>query len=366
MNLLYVWLVMVFVLGAVIGSFLNVCIARLPLEKSLLWPLESRCGRCFKPVWVRDNIPLLSYWLLRGRCRHCGAKFSIQYFVVEMLTALGFVELFYLIVVDNVHELPVIATAAPLLTWGIIPYEAWVIFSHHASLFSFLMIVACCDLNQMEIPLSVTLTGTFVGLLFSVAWPWPWPYPAIHAVQLFPAGQAFLLPALFNVSPEGALQPMPFWWPLWDWLGDGGNFLTGLANGLFGMLAGTFLLRAIRMVFGFGRGVEGLGLGDADLMMMTGAFLGWQPMIVAFFLSVFPALVLGVGKWIITRNQALPFGPALAGASLCTCVWWHDIDPYVRPMFINSQLLVMCAVFGGGLLFVAAVVLRWLRGTLKE
>src|SRR6202049_3306266 len=84
-------LVDVFVLGAIVGSFLNVCIYRLPLEKSILWPPASHCSHCLQPIRWYDNIPLLSYWLLWGHCRICGAKFSVRYFFIELLTALSFV-----------------------------------------------------------------------------------------------------------------------------------------------------------------------------------------------------------------------------------------------------------------------------------
>src|SRR5579871_5906936 len=87
-SLLILAFVSAFVLGAIVGSFLNVCIARLPQEKSLLWPPGSRCGHCFQPVRWHDNIPLVSYWVLRGRCRSCGATFSSRYFFVELATAL--------------------------------------------------------------------------------------------------------------------------------------------------------------------------------------------------------------------------------------------------------------------------------------
>src|SRR5262249_57556312 len=81
--------VFVFLLGAVIGSLLNVCIARLPLEKSVIWP-GSRCGHCLSRVRPWDNIPLVSYWLLGGRCRTCGHPFSFRYFVVEATPPLSF------------------------------------------------------------------------------------------------------------------------------------------------------------------------------------------------------------------------------------------------------------------------------------
>src|SRR5262245_39270460 len=76
----YVWLLFTFVIGVMVGSFLNVCVVRLPMEKSLLWP-GSRCGHCLQPVRWYDNIPLWSYLYLRGRCRDCGTTFSARYFV---------------------------------------------------------------------------------------------------------------------------------------------------------------------------------------------------------------------------------------------------------------------------------------------
>ncbi|MBF0569512.1 MAG: prepilin peptidase, partial [Candidatus Omnitrophica bacterium] len=74
------------ILGAVTGSFLNVCIVRLPREESIVAP-GSHCLKCGKPVRWFDNIPLISYILLQGKCRDCGAKFSIRYFLIELLTA---------------------------------------------------------------------------------------------------------------------------------------------------------------------------------------------------------------------------------------------------------------------------------------
>ena len=68
------WYVLLFLLGASVGSLMNVCVYRLPLEKSILWP-SSRCFSCLQPIRWRDNIPLLSYWLLRGKCRNCGSPF---------------------------------------------------------------------------------------------------------------------------------------------------------------------------------------------------------------------------------------------------------------------------------------------------
>src|SRR5437899_9297600 len=97
-----IWTCFAFLIGAAVGSLLNVCIARIPLEKSILWPLGSRCGNCLQPIRWYDNLPLVSYWLLRGKCRRCGETFSIRYFLVELLTAVVFAGLFWLEIYGNV------------------------------------------------------------------------------------------------------------------------------------------------------------------------------------------------------------------------------------------------------------------------
>src|SRR4051794_16788984 len=128
----------VFLVGCAVGSFLNVCAYRIPYEKSVLWP-GSHCGHCFQPVRWYDNIPLVSYWLLRGRCRTCGARFSVRYFLVELVTGLAFAGLFYLEVVRNVLAIPALAAAAPAIAAGDVPREGWLLFGYHAALVSFLL-----------------------------------------------------------------------------------------------------------------------------------------------------------------------------------------------------------------------------------
>src|SRR5438105_780926 len=136
------WLILVFLTGASIGSFLNVSIARLPLEKSLLWP-SSRCGSCLQAIRWYDNIPILSYLWLRGRCRACGQRYSVVYMLVELGTALAFVGLFWLEVIENVHGWP----GFP----GLIPWTSVLGFAWHALLMAFLIVASVCDLKSREI-----------------------------------------------------------------------------------------------------------------------------------------------------------------------------------------------------------------------
>jgi leader peptidase (prepilin peptidase) / N-methyltransferase len=335
-------LIFVFLVGACVGSFLNVAIARLPLEKSLLWP-NSRCGSCLQPIRWFDNLPILSYLWLRGRCRTCGQSYSALYLFVELGTALGFVGLFWLEVIDNVHHWH---GQRPNANWfG--PWTWWLGFGWHALLFSFLMVASVCDMQSREIPLQLTLTGTLIGLIGAALMPWPFPnaVPALASPTLIPQG----------------IQPWPFWLPLPDWCAPGGNWQTGLATGVLGALAGTFLLRAIGFIFSAGLGKEALGLGDADLMMMAGSFLGWQVVVVAFFLSVIPALFVGIIQLVVRRDNSLPFGPSLSISVMGTCLAWDSIGRPLRNVLFDGTTLLAAVVLCGSALFVMSFGLRKMR-----
>lgn len=127
------------IVGALIGSFLNVCIHRLPRHESLLWP-ASRCPSCAVPLAWYDNVPILSYLLLKGRCRACGAAISIRYPAIEAANAVGY---------------------GALVWWFGVGWSA----AAYALLLSSLLIVTCVDLLHQIIPDVITLPGIVVGLL---------------------------------------------------------------------------------------------------------------------------------------------------------------------------------------------------------
>ena len=344
------WLILVFITGASVGSFLNVAIARLPLEKSLLWP-NSRCGNCLQSIQWYDNLPILSYLWLRGRCRMCGQRYSIVYMLVELGTALAFVGLFWLEIVENRFDWS--GHLPPTFRLMFFPWESACSFAMHAVLCSFLIVATVCDLKSREIPLQLTLTGTLVGLIGSTLMPWPLPNAA---APIFPPPAAL---------PQG-MQVWPFWEPLPAWCGVGGNVQTGLVTGIVGALVGTFLLRAIGFVFSAGLGKEALGLGDADLMMMAGAFLGWQLVVVAFFLSVFPALFFGIIQLAVRRDNSLPFGPALSFSVMATCLAWKPISGPLRELLFSEVLLFWGVIFCGAMLFIMSFMLRLIKGSKEE
>jgi leader peptidase (prepilin peptidase) / N-methyltransferase len=350
--LFYVWLGFVVVLGAIVGSFLNVCVARLPFEKSILWP-GSRCGHCFQPIRGSDNIPLFGYWLLRGRCRSCRQPFSISYFAVELFTACAFAGLFYLEIGRNTLDLPYIAEREWEIHWGLMPWQAWAVFVWHATLLGFLITTSLCDLRYLEVPLNVTVCGTIVGLVGATFLAWPFPDAA--PVRPGPLGPP--------ISP--GLYPWPVLFPnqLPSWLPPG-SWLLGLATGLAGALVGMMTLRGVRFLFGLGRGKEGLGIGDADVMMMAGAFLGWQPTVLAFFVGVFVALFFGIVQLIRKGDQALAFAPALAVGVMLTLLIWPTVSrsPNVFLLFSEGWLLGGVVAAGAVLFLMASFMLRLVRG----
>jgi len=137
--------ILIFILGAIVGSFLNVCIVRMPQEKSIVFP-RSHCVHCQKLILWYDNIPLVSYFLLMGKCRHCHKKISIRYWIVELITAVSFV-FFYGFFGWN---------------WVLIPYLVF-----HCGL----IVATFVDLEHRIIPDEISIGGMILGLIFSFLMP---------------------------------------------------------------------------------------------------------------------------------------------------------------------------------------------------
>jgi leader peptidase (prepilin peptidase)/N-methyltransferase len=344
------WTGWTFILGASVGSLLNVCIARLPLEKSILWP-SSRCGNCFRPIRWFDNIPLISYWVLRGRCRNCGARFSIRYFLVELGTGLGFAGLFYLEIIANIHQHPFFVSQQWNIRNGWVPWQAWAFFLHHAILLSLLIVAAACDLERREIPLSLTTTGAVIGMIGALLFPWPWPNTL---AEMPPPGLPWWLADPKEIAL--GLYPWPPWGPLPTWLPPW-SVQLGASTGFAGLLVGTWMLRSVRYLFTRGLGREALGLGDADLMMMAGAFLGWQPVVVAFFAGALVTLGFAIIQLVVYKDSSLPFGPGLAAGTVLTWLCWRWIGEAVFVLFFNATLLFICVGAGAGFMLLSSSLL---------
>ncbi len=244
--------------GLLIGSFLNVCIYRLPRDLSVVSP-RSYCPSCKAPISWRDNIPLVSYALLRGRCRHCGAHIPLRYPVVELLTGVGFLAAFLLAG----------ASLAAVKLSLFIALEVALAFS---------------DLEERILPDEFTLGGTAAGLVFAAVLPMQRGY-----VQLLAAAR---------------------WDPRW----------ISVAESAAGAAVGAGLLWLVGAAYNVVRHREGLGLGDVKMMAMLGSFLGLHGALQSLILGAVAGSILGLLYiWLSKKdfsNYELPFGTFLALAGV--------------------------------------------------
>jgi len=363
------WCLWVFVLGLGVGSFLNVLIARLPFEKSIVWP-NSRCFTCLQPIRFWDNLPILGWLRLRGKCRRCGASFSSRYLWVEIGTGFVFLLLF---VVDCLSQ----ATDGPggLSPWhhtpglkfsyvatnALPPAAVCMTWAIHACLASLLIAAAVIDAKHQIIPTQITYTGTLIGIVASTLFPWPWPTTDVANLAKIPVTLAWILPEAIEKLPTGVMV-WPFWGPTPSWA-PLGSWQLGLSSSLIGAAFGMLMVRAVKFLFEVGMGRDALGLGDADLLMMAGAFLGWQVVLIGFFAGAFAGLLLKIPTMLLETmnqrevNREFAFGPGLALGIGITWFAWPWINNGARVLFEPVALGILGIAMGGGLL-IAGILLR--------
>jgi leader peptidase (prepilin peptidase)/N-methyltransferase len=262
--------------GAVIGSFLNVVIHRVPLGKSIVFP-NSRCPSCGHLIAFYDNVPVLSYVALGGKCRGCKKHISIRYPIVEALTAL----LFFLVALQVGFSIRV-------------PFD--LLFS--AALLTLVFINA----EHLLLPNTIT----YPGLVFAIVARFVIPY--IAGAPVFDD-----VPSLMHGTL--ATVPVP---------------VVSLIGALLGALVGGGSLWLIGWLVEKLRGVEVMGLGNVKLMFMVGAYFGWRltlvTMVIAFILGTLAWLVLTVRK---TSPSKLPSGVFLGLGALTTMVLAQPISSFL-------------------------------------
>ncbi len=377
------FLVMLFLLGSTVGSFLNVCIVRLPQGRSLVRP-PSSCAQCGKAIRWQDNIPILSYWLLRGRCRACGAPFSMRYFWIELLTGLLFVLIYHLEIARNIHHFEVWNWYDNDYVFALMHMfdpRQWLVFSTHAVLGCLLIVATMCLWEQGWVPRCVTVVGVFLGLLTALLLPWPWPdQPAqavIDSTYWLPGSAGWPkrnVPVFSNGPYVGAMPSAhPWWsgdltpyqglypWPVWGPLPDGlppGSWRLGLATGLAGVLAGAALAGLVRLLFNLGVDAAALGRGEIDLLMIAGGFLGWQPAVAAGLLALIPGLTTATLRWTIQKRSRVSYALWLAPALMMVWLGWYWIGPLVQGLFFNCIRMLWFVIGCASLLFAFAACLR--------
>lgn len=296
MGLNVVWELLAFGVGLLLGSFLNVCISRLPYGESVVGP-RSYCPGCLEPIAWYDNVPLVSWLVLRAKCRKCGGRISWRYPAVELATALWFAWAVGQTWADvgNAHN----GQVGP---WMDARVSAAYVGGVGLLLLGFLLIgLIVMDWQTHRLPDAFTLTGCVIGFLLACT----------QAIFL-PAGVGDIhLHKQLRMSGPGSMVER------------GDVFLTGPEHLVFGRLlaivAAAGVLLAVRGLYKLVRKQEGMGLGDAKLLAMMAAFLGFWPAMLALFLGVISAAVYGVV--LLARGRAhgmsrLPLGSFLAVGGL--------------------------------------------------
>jgi len=265
--------IVVFIFGSIVGSFLNTCIYRMPLGESVVWP-RSHCPKCKKQIAGYDNIPFLSYLILRGKCRWCKQSISFRYFLVELLTAAIFLLLF--------------------IRFGL-SYE----FFFYMVLVCSLIVATFVDIQHRIIPDEISVGGIIVGFILS----------AIKGFNLNPLTLSYkpILNSFLGII-----------------IGGGVLFLTGF---LFDFVYFKLLKRP--PIQGE---TESMGGGDVKLLAMIGAFLGWQKALLAFFIAPFFGVLIGVINLLIKKDHTIPYGPFLSLAAILSIFW---ADKILRLFFIQ-------------------------------
>lgn len=276
--------IFVFAFGAMVGSFLNVVIHRVPNEESIIFP-NSACPNCKSAIKPYDNIPILSWLILRGRCRNCKEKISSRYPAVELLTALIF-----------------------LLVYRQIGFTAFlpVCLIFVASVVALIFI----DAENMILPNVITYPLLVFALLIRLI------FPLFSGAAFFPDIKTF---------PLNRLEDYPVW-------------LVSLIGAILGGLVGGGSLWLVGEIWKRLRGIDAMGLGDVKMMFAVGALLGWRLTILSIFLGAFSGAVIGV--FVIARQKnkdlqtQIPFGIFLGIGSIISLLFGEQLIKWYIDNFI--------------------------------
>jgi leader peptidase (prepilin peptidase)/N-methyltransferase len=355
-----------FVVGAVIGSFLNVCIYRLPNSERFfdqirgLWSPPSHCPRCGQRILRKDNLPVIGWILLGGRCRSCRLRISPRYPLIEAANGLLFVLVFFCEVPTawnatlqdsclfsplGPHGDPFSTLFSPLM----VVFWRW---AYHMVLLEALVVASFIDLDLRIIPDGATLpamaVGVLGGLLLGCVYIVPVWFQDVSVLDLLASvsGSRFR-PFLHAAAVPGWIAAHPH--------------LHGLAVSLAGIVVGGGSVWMVRIIGQWVLKREAMGFGDVVLMATIGSFLGWQPTLVVFFIAPVCALVVVAALWLFRRDREIPYGPYLSLATLILLIGWKHIWPAAERVFslgffVPAMGLLMCA-----LLYLSLQMMQWTK-----
>jgi leader peptidase (prepilin peptidase) / N-methyltransferase len=276
--------VLFFALGSIIGSFLNVVIHRVPNEESIVFP-NSACPKCKNAIKPYDNIPVLSWLALGGKCRHCKAPISPRYPAVELLTGILFLLVFWQIGFNAFLPVALLFTAA---------------------------VVSLIFIDAEHMILPNVITYPMLALAFLV-----------RIVFAFVFGNAFFTD--LNYFPASYFAGYPVW-------------AASLISAVFGALVGGGSLWLVGEIWKRLRGVDAMGLGDVKMMFGVGALLGWRLTFLTIFLAAFTGAVAGI--LVIAKQKdkdfqtQIPFGIFLGIGSIVALLFGEKIINWYLQTFM--------------------------------
>jgi leader peptidase (prepilin peptidase) / N-methyltransferase len=281
-----------FVFGLLIGSFLNVCITRIPAGVSIVSP-RSRCPRCDSPIKPYDNVPVLSWLILRGKCRQCRSAISAMYPSIEFVTGLLFV--------------------ACYLSFGLsLATVKWLFFS------SILVILIVTDYRERILPDLVNWFGVGLGIAFSV-----WVPPADGIARMLLGRHANTL-------------------PLWT---------AGVLDAILGAVLCGGLLWAAALLYKLVRGRDGMGFGDVKMMFMVGTFLGARGAFLTIMLGTLLGTVIGIGVIVLLFASGWKSGLAnrasKMGLGKVSSLRWAIASRYQLPLGTFLGIAAFLIMFFG-------------------
>ncbi len=292
---------MIFVLGLAFGSFLNVCIYRLPLGLSVVRP-GSTCPKCNEPIAFYDNIPILSWLILRGRCRNCHTRISPRYLVVEMVTGLLFLACYW--------------------------HFGWTLSMLKYCVLSFLLLgLIYTDAETKLLPDKMTLPGLALGIVFSIL------VPVNDMASQF-------LPGMVN----------------WPFSADISERLISLVDSLLGAMVGASFIYGAGAIYLRWRKAEGMGFGDVKLMAMVGAFLGIKLTVFTIFTASLTGSLFGLGTvFVVWLKRTHRFMKRLANARAARQRAWQSAQvvyrSYQMPFGVFLGAMAIVATFFGNRLW---------------
>ena len=382
-----------FLVGACVGSFLNVVIYRIPRDKSLVMP-PSSCPSCGKHICFYDNIPLVSWLFLLGKCRYCRVRISPRYFVIELLTGLVFLGVFWLYFQSGLRV-------------GIPPFFAggWFLYLVTLILLSALIAASAIDLEMWIIPLSICWFATAAGFVASALAPLVIHPATIRHYFLTPTTEdliivepssiasltagaiiglglslillaagvikrsydisqlqtapqntgksgtqsggadefndraemlkeiVFLLPIVIcAVAADRLINQFPALHQRWVDFSQM-PVIAGLMGSIFGYLVGCAIVWATRILGTLAFGREAMGLGDVHLMGAAGAVVGPLFVIIAFFIAPFFGLGWAALQMFFKKTRQIPYGPFLALGILAVMILHDRIMTYLNFVF---------------------------------